>query len=109
MVAALIVFSPTKVSYADTSCGSFNPNAYVWAAAVKVRTGPHLSSTAVGECGPSPIKVDCESDGDEVTYGPYRNHWWAFVESNLGDIHNGYMPAIFIKGGSNDNPLPGVR
>jgi hypothetical protein len=94
---------------AATSCGTYGTmNAYVWASDVRVHTGPHLWNTVIGECGPSWVHADCQLQGDEVVYGAYRNNWWVFAETHVGNFYNGYISGVFIPGGSNDSPLPGI-
>jgi hypothetical protein len=101
--------APVASAAPATSCGNYGTmNAYVWASGVRVRTHPSLSATAIGECGPSWVHVDCQTPGDEVVDGSYRNNWWVFAESHVGNFYNGYISAVFIAGGSNDAPLPGI-
>ncbi len=48
----------------------------------------------------------CQSSGAEFTHGALRNHWWAWTESAQGMF--GWVPAVDLAGGANDQPEPGL-
>lgn len=99
----------TTSAAANTVCGTYGTmNAYIWASSVRVHTGPSSSNTAIGECGPSWVHAYCQLQGGEVVYGAYRNDWWIYADTQLGSFTNGYISDVFVSGGSNDAPVPGI-
>jgi eukaryotic-like serine/threonine-protein kinase len=105
-VSGATAAAPAAVS---TVCGTYGTmNAYIWASAVRVHTGPSESNTAIGECGPSWVHAYCQLQGGEVVDGAYRNNWWIYADTRLGGFVNGYISGVFVSGGGNDAPVPGV-
>ncbi|MER5888129.1 serine/threonine-protein kinase [Streptomyces sp. NPDC001941] len=50
----------------------------------------------------------CQVDlGRRETYGKWTNHWWARTDDDSGNT-NVYFSVVYIKGGDNDAPLPGL-
>ncbi|MFF7974221.1 hypothetical protein [Streptomyces sp. NPDC007905] len=48
----------------------------------------------------------CQRWGDRVADGPSYNHYWAEIVSPQGRL--GWVSAVYVGGGSNDGPVPGV-
>ncbi|MFE5484932.1 protein kinase [Streptomyces sp. NPDC056527] len=50
----------------------------------------------------------CQVDlGRRETYGQWTNVWWARTDDDSGNT-NVYVSVVYIKGGDNDAPLPGL-
>jgi hypothetical protein len=50
----------------------------------------------------------CQVDlGRRETYGQWTNVWWARTDDDSGNT-NVYFSLVYIKGGDNDRPLPGL-
>ncbi|MFI1812208.1 serine/threonine-protein kinase [Streptomyces sp. NPDC020422] len=50
----------------------------------------------------------CQVDlGRRETYGQWTNVWWARTDDDSGNT-NVYFSVVYIKGGDNDRPLPGL-
>ncbi|MFB7369428.1 protein kinase [Streptomyces sp. NPDC056222] len=50
----------------------------------------------------------CQVDlGRRETYGRWTNVWWARTDDDNGNT-NVYVSAVYLKGGDNDAPLPGL-
>ncbi|MET9950027.1 protein kinase [Streptomyces sp. NPDC006339] len=50
----------------------------------------------------------CQSDlGRRETYGEWTNVWWARTDDDSGNT-GVYFSVVYIKGGDNDQPLPGL-
>jgi len=43
--------------------------------------------------------------GEEVEERPYKNNWWVLLDTPVG---KGWVSAVRIKTGRNDQPIPGV-
>ncbi|MFG2331585.1 serine/threonine-protein kinase [Streptomyces sp. NPDC048604] len=51
----------------------------------------------------------CQVDlGRRETYGKWTNVWWARTDDDSGNT-NVYFSVVYIKGGDNDSPIPGLR
>ncbi|MFI8521983.1 protein kinase [Streptomyces sp. NPDC085481] len=50
----------------------------------------------------------CQVDlGRRETYGQWTNVWWARTDDDSGNT-NVYVSVVYLKGGDNDQPLPGL-
>ncbi|WP_418955654.1 serine/threonine-protein kinase [Streptomyces tritici] len=50
----------------------------------------------------------CQANlGRRETYGQWTNVWWARTDDDSGNT-NVYFSAVYIKGGDNDGPIPGL-
>ncbi|WP_189828472.1 serine/threonine-protein kinase [Streptomyces finlayi] len=50
----------------------------------------------------------CQSNlGRRTTYGKWTNVWWAKTDDDSGNT-NVYVSVVYLKGGDNDQPLPGL-
>ena len=50
----------------------------------------------------------CQANlGRRVTYGNWTNVWWARTDDDSGNT-NVYVSVVYLKGGDNDKPLPGL-
>ncbi|OMI34500.1 putative protein serine/threonine kinase [Streptomyces sparsogenes DSM 40356] len=45
--------------------------------------------------------------GRRETYGKWTNVWWAKTDDDSGNT-NVFISDVYIKGGDNDQPLPGL-
>jgi hypothetical protein len=45
--------------------------------------------------------------GRRETYGRWTNVWWAKTDDDSGNT-NVYISDVYIKGGDNDQPVPGL-
>lgn len=50
----------------------------------------------------------CQRQGDPVTYGKYHNDWWAQLYTPGETGAQRWVNAVYIAGGGNDEPLPGL-
>jgi serine/threonine protein kinase len=48
----------------------------------------------------------CQSSGAEHSHNGFKNHWWAWTESAQGTF--GWVSAVDLAGGANDQPEPGL-
>lgn len=63
-----------------------------------------LTETGVLDAGSQPFY--CQSSGAEYTSQSLHNHWWAWTESDQGTW--GWVSAVNLSGGANDQPEPGL-
>jgi hypothetical protein len=63
-----------------------------------------LTQTGALDAGAQPFY--CQSSGAEYTYQALHNHWWAWTESAEGTW--GWVSAVNLSGGVNDQPEPGL-
>jgi hypothetical protein len=50
----------------------------------------------------------CQANlGRRVSYGNWTNVWWAKTDDDSGNT-NVYVSVVYLKGGDNDQPLPGL-
>lgn len=47
----------------------------------------------------------CQSDGSKYSVGNRTNHWWAWVGSSRAGA---WVPVVFLTGGPDDAPEPGL-
>ncbi|MEW2304685.1 hypothetical protein AB0958_32800 [Streptomyces sp. NPDC006655] len=52
------------------------------------------------------VQAYCQRWGDNVSDGAYHNHYWVEIVSPQGWL--GWVSAVYVSGGSNDGPVPGV-
>jgi hypothetical protein len=74
----------------------------VWATRVNVHAGPHVTDPVTEHAGTGPVFARCQAPGGSVSYGEHYNFWW----TQLAD--GGWISDVFITGGGDDEPLPGV-
>ncbi|GAA1688254.1 hypothetical protein GCM10009680_29760 [Streptomyces yatensis] len=48
-----------------------------------------------------------ENLGRRETYGTWSNVWWARTDDDNGH-RDVYVSVVYVKGGNNDEPLPGL-
>ncbi|KAA6212259.1 hypothetical protein CP973_22740 [Streptomyces albofaciens JCM 4342] len=106
-VAGALTAVPTAQAAAPAVLGTRDVTAYVWAGKVNVRWGPNVWQPALGQVGPGNVSARCQTPGDQVTYGRYTNYWWALI-TIPGSGEMGYISDVFIRGGNNNEPVPGV-
>jgi len=64
------------------------------------------SFTQVGTVAAGPQGFYCQSSGAEYNFNGFKNHWWAWTESGQGTW--GWVSAVDLGGGANDQPEPGL-
>ncbi|MER6334464.1 hypothetical protein ABT298_35265 [Streptomyces sp. NPDC001034] len=81
---------------------------HIWASQVRVRdcasTSCDLATTE--QVTNATVQAFCQRWGGYVSDGPYYNHYW--VEIITPQHHLGWVSAVYVSGGSNDGPVPGV-
>ncbi|MFJ5304791.1 serine/threonine-protein kinase [Streptomyces sp. NPDC088350] len=66
------------------------------------------SGTEVGVLGAGTNYFYCQQNlGRRETYGQWTNVWWAKTDDDSGNT-NVYVSDVYIKGGDNDEPVPGL-
>lgn len=66
-----------------------------WVSGVNVRPTPDTTGTPVGSlANPTTVYVECQTQGETVTYGGYTNDLWSKLSSPV----SGYISNIFIQG-----------
>ncbi|MFK0236982.1 toll/interleukin-1 receptor domain-containing protein [Streptomyces vinaceus] len=50
----------------------------------------------------------CQRQGPAHTYGVYHNDWWARVVLREANGEGGWVSAVYLSGGDNDQPVPGL-
>ncbi|MFB7051966.1 toll/interleukin-1 receptor domain-containing protein [Streptomyces vinaceus] len=50
----------------------------------------------------------CQRQGSPHTYGAYHNDWWAKVVLREATGEGGWVNAVYLSGGDNDQPVPGL-
>lgn len=94
-------------SSSDAACQSVGGGKYncqVWRSA-KSSTA---SGTEVGVLGAGTNYFFCQQNlGRRETYGKWTNVWWAKTDDDSGNT-NVYVSDVYIKGGDNDEPIPGL-
>lgn len=48
----------------------------------------------------------CQWTGPQKSYRQWTNHWWALTNSDQGGW--GWVPVIYLTGGDDDKPVPGL-
>ncbi|MFF8401596.1 hypothetical protein ACF1AB_05170 [Streptomyces sp. NPDC014846] len=81
---------------------------HIWGSQVRVR---QCASTTCGLASSErltnvSVYAYCQRWGDRVTDGPYYNHYWVEIVTPQGWL--GWVSAVYVSGGSNDGPVPGV-
>ncbi|MFE0098719.1 hypothetical protein [Streptomyces sp. NPDC059009] len=74
----------------------------VWASDVNTHADPYTTSPVTGQVGPGTVEAVCQAPGGSVSYGEYYNYWWAQLDNGS------WISDIFISGGNNDEPVPGI-
>lgn len=82
---------------------------HIWAGQVRVRECASATCPLASQERLSNVTVQayCQRWGDRVTDGPYYNHYWVEIITPQGWL--GWVSAVYVSGGSNDGPVPGVR
>nr|WP_262062827.1 serine/threonine-protein kinase [Streptomyces sp. STR69] len=93
--------SPTP---ACQSIGGGKYNCQVWRSAKSYTA----SGTEAGVLGAGTNYFYCQVNlGRRETYGQWTNVWWAKTDDDSGNT-NVYVSDVYIKGGGNDEPVPGL-
>ncbi|MFJ9627068.1 protein kinase [Streptomyces sp. NPDC101175] len=86
------------------SIGGGKYNCQVWRKAKSYTA----SGTEVGVLGSGTNYFYCQQNlGRRETYGQWTNVWWAKTDDDSGNT-NVYVSVVYIKGGGNDEPVPGL-
>ncbi|MEV0738063.1 protein kinase [Streptomyces sp. NPDC050549] len=86
------------------SIGGGKYNCQVWRSAKSYTA----SGTEVGVLGAGTNYFYCQVNlGRRETYGQWTNVWWAKTDDDSGNT-NVYVSDVYIKGGGNDEPVPGL-
>ena len=86
------------------SIGGGKYNCQVWRSAKSYTA----SGTEVGVLGTGTNYFFCQQNlGRRETYGQWTNVWWAKTDDDSGNT-NVYVSDVYIKGGDNDEPIPGL-
>ncbi|MER6417872.1 protein kinase [Streptomyces sp. NPDC001137] len=94
----------TTAAPACTSIGSGKYNCTVWRTAKSYTA----SGTEVGVLGAGTNYFYCQQNlGRRETYGQWTNVWWAKTDDDSGNT-NVYVSDVYVKGGDNDQPIPGL-
>ncbi|WP_369187812.1 protein kinase [Streptomyces sp. R08] len=95
--------SPSPAA-ACQAIGGGKYNCQVWRSAKSYTA----SGTGVGVLGSGTNYFFCQQDlGRRETYGQWTNTWWAKTDDDSGNT-NVYVSAVYLKGGDNDEPVPGL-
>jgi uncharacterized membrane protein YgcG len=87
-----------------TSVGGGKYNCQVWRTAKSYTA----SGTEVGVLNAGTNYFYCQENlGRRETYGQWTNVWWARTDDDSGHT-NVYVSDVYLKGGDNDAPLPGL-
>ncbi|MFF4258927.1 protein kinase [Streptomyces sp. NPDC001663] len=94
----------TTQAPACQSIGGGKYNCTVWRTAKSYTA----SGTEVGVLGAGTNYFFCQQNlGRRETYGQWTNVWWAKTDDDSGNT-NVYVSDVYIKGGDNDEPVPGL-
>ncbi|MGW3103274.1 serine/threonine-protein kinase [Streptomyces sp. NPDC001100] len=86
------------------SIGGGKYNCQVWRTAKSYTA----SGTEAGVLGAGTNYFYCQQNlGRRETYGQWTNVWWAKTDDDSGNT-NVYVSDVYIKGGGNDEPVPGL-
>ncbi|MCX4878865.1 serine/threonine-protein kinase [Streptomyces sp. NBC_00847] len=86
------------------SIGGGKYNCQVWRTAKSYTA----SGTEAGVINAGTNYFFCQQNlGRRETYGKWTNVWWAKTDDDSGNA-NVYVSAVYIKGGDNDEPVPGL-
>ncbi|MFE2883385.1 protein kinase [Streptomyces sp. NPDC059272] len=95
--------SPSPAA-ACQAIGGGKYNCQVWRSAKSYTA----SGTEVGVLGAGTNYFFCQQNlGRRETYGQWTNTWWAKTDDDSGNT-NVYVSAVYLKGGDNDGPVPGL-
>ncbi|MCX4815379.1 protein kinase [Streptomyces sp. NBC_01239] len=95
--------SPSPAA-ACQAIGGGKYNCQVWRSAKSYTA----SGTEVGVLGSGSNYFFCQQNlGRRETYGQWTNTWWAKTDDDSGNT-NVYVSAVYLKGGDNDEPVPGL-
>ncbi|MEV6481926.1 protein kinase [Streptomyces sp. NPDC051576] len=95
--------SPSPAA-ACQSIGGGKYNCQVWRSAKSYTA----SGTEAGVLGAGTNYFFCQQNlGRRETYGQWTNVWWARTDDDSGNT-NVYVSDVYIKGGDNDEPVPGL-
>ncbi|MEV2213520.1 protein kinase [Streptomyces sp. NPDC050997] len=99
--------SPAKTSGSGTTCHSIGGGRYnceVW----RTSDSYTASGTKVGVLKAGTSYFYCQQNlGRRETYGRWTNVWWAKTDDDSGNT-NVHFSAVYIRGGDNDSPIPGL-
>ncbi|MFI7008407.1 serine/threonine-protein kinase [Streptomyces sp. NPDC050145] len=85
--------------------GGGKVNCEVWRSATSYDSGHR----AVGTLNSGTNYFYCQAKLPyRETYGKWTNVWWAKTDDDSGNA-NVYVSAVYLKGGENDQPVPGLR
>ncbi|MGW0760141.1 protein kinase domain-containing protein [Streptomyces sp. NPDC002814] len=88
---------------ACVSIGGGKYNCEVWRTATS-----YVDGTEVGVLNKGTNYFYCQSNlGRRETYGEWTNVWWAKTDDDSGNT-NVYISDVYIRGGNNDEPVPGL-
>ncbi|GAA3775340.1 hypothetical protein GCM10022403_007770 [Streptomyces coacervatus] len=94
----------TTPAPACTSIGGGKYDCTVWRTAKSYTA----SGTEVGVMNAGTNYFYCQQNlGRRETYGQWTNVWWAKTDDDSGNT-NVYISDVYIKGGDNDQPVPGL-
>ncbi|GAA3490873.1 hypothetical protein GCM10018987_49560 [Streptomyces cremeus] len=95
---------PPPAAPACHGAGGGKYNCDVWRTAESIRAGGERAGTL--NAGTNYFY--CQADlGRRVTYGKWTNVWWARTDDDSGNT-GVYVSVVYLKGGDNDKPLPGL-
>ncbi|MET7571842.1 protein kinase [Streptomyces sp. NPDC005492] len=96
--------SPSPSPAACQSIGGGKYNCQVWHSAKSYTA----SGNEAGVLGAGTNYFFCQQNlGRRETYGQWTNVWWARTDDDSGNT-NVYVSDVYIKGGDNDEPVPGL-
>ncbi|MBW8737852.1 MAG: protein kinase [Streptomyces turgidiscabies] len=99
--------TPTPTPAADPACESAGDGKYncsVWRTAKSYTA----SGTEVGVLNAGTNYFYCQQNlGRRETYGKWTNVWWAKTDDDSGNT-GVYVSDVYLKGGDNDTPVPGL-
>ncbi|MFD7341427.1 serine/threonine protein kinase, partial [Streptomyces violascens] len=106
----VFAYSPGSLKLLDEA-GSCRPgaggkfNCQVWRTAKSIRH----DGGAAGVLNAGTNYFYCQADlGRRETYGKWTNTWWARTDDDSGNT-NVYVSVVYLKGGDNDQPVPGLK
>ncbi|MCX5207080.1 serine/threonine protein kinase [Streptomyces sp. NBC_00237] len=95
---------PPPPAPACRGAGGGKYNCDVWRTSDSIRT----NGDRAGTLNAGTNYFYCQADlGRRVTYGKWTNVWWAKTDDDSGNT-NVYVSVVYLKGGDNDRPLPGL-
>ncbi|MEU6660264.1 serine/threonine-protein kinase [Streptomyces sp. NPDC046821] len=96
--------SPTPAAPACHSAGAGKYDCTVW----RMADSYDASGTKAGVLNAGTNYFYCQQNlGRRETYGQWTNVWWAKTDDDSGNT-NVFVSDVYIKGGDNDAPLPGL-